>query len=270
VTSDRVRFTAETAVAASSSQRTQRWRREVADLNGSLPIRTMAPYTSRTATRRGVTPSLMNQGPLLLALMLLTASLTDLNHDGTLKIGCAGDSNTALGWPKDAAALMTTATPSMGEAAGSATSVEWLNVAKPGTGACLPSMLGDGGGVPQVRALVAAGADVVIAAFGTNDVLAGLAPEAIVACYEEMETIAGGRKFFVALAPPIYATVKDVEKSDAQITALNAALAARFGTMVVDFHDGFARDLYVPGDGVHLSPKGQALRARRAVERLRR
>jgi lysophospholipase L1-like esterase len=119
---------------------------------------------------------------------------------------------------------------------------------------------------PQQLDLALAGSapDVVIAAFGTNDLYwHDGAFERSVAALEEMKrrVQAAGARFLVATVPPMRG---EAARFAEQVTAANRLLRERFGPdEIVDFDTGFdSAAMYQ--DTVHLSAAGQQLRAERA------
>lgn len=217
-------------------------------------------------------PSLLSAVMVGVPLLVASGCLRDVNRDGRVLIACLGDSNTQAGWPD-------------------AESVRWCELAA----ARLPDVvalrgpfplrepvqflnLGLGGGavtdaeaVPwaapsQLRAALAAGADVVIAAFGTNDVRRRLeSVEKIVSGYRTLCANAAPARCLVALTPPVFPPHEDRNPA---IATLNAALRGAFPpSQVIDFWTGFERGDFSP-DGLHLSHQGQEKRASRAVDAL--
>jgi len=183
-----------------------------------------------------------------------------------MTVACLGDSNTAEGWPtantirwcEMAAAAQPTATvwryrqlvtePTAG-----------LNVAVGGATVCpLP---GWSWSFSQLMIAKAHGADVVIAAFGSND-LFGLrkTPAEIVQCYRDLVALAGPLPLYIALTPPVFNKIDP--GYDAMVQALNDALRAAFPpSQLIDFYTDFTADDFT-GDGVHLDlDLGQPKRA---------
>lgn len=190
--------------------------------------------------------------------------LVDFDQDATMRIGCAGDSNT-LGpdaWCERAAPLMPVATV----VKGAEVLVEPTQFVKRGfVGAPVCQGIGEA----FAAMLVEQGADVVVAAFGTNDLIAhGHTPAEVVDCYEATRDFLGQRQLFVALTPPVHPPFPDAAAHNLLIDELNALLRAAFpAERIVDFHDGFTPDLYA-SDGLHFNAAGQQKRAERAVEAL--
>jgi len=107
--------------------------------------------------------------------------------------------------------------------------------------------------------------DVVILAFGTNDVILGCDAEATLAAYRRMlaRIALDGREGLVALVPPFLPPRPRRRRHpwDDRIDALNERLRREFrSTQIVDFASGMERADYF-ADGVHIRPSGQLKRA---------
>jgi len=192
--------------------------------------------------------------------------LPDADHDGVTRIACLGDSNTQDGWPTGVETRWCTRAGALASAAGGSHRVTWMNVGAAGATVCDPGLTWPWA-QPQLASALAQGADVIVAAFGTNDIgVLDRPPAAIVACYRALAAqVAGGRAFFVALTPPLY--LPD-GRTDVRVDALNTAIRAAFpAEQLIDFHSGMTRDLYAP-DGTHMNDAGQTERTRRAVAAL--
>jgi lysophospholipase L1-like esterase len=179
-------------------------------------------------------------------------------------VACLGDSNTMADWPIGPR-------PRWCEyAARALPEATFANHGFGGATACEPARLPAGfpWAMPQLAAARAERPDVVVAAFGTNDVqVLHAAPATIVACYRALVATAAPARVLVATTPPMYPPMPDWE---ADVAAVNAALHAAFPPeQLIDFHDGFPRALFLP-DGIHLNDAGQRERARRVVAALRR
>jgi len=119
--------------------------------------------------------------------------------------------------------------------------------------------------------------DVVILAFGTNDVILGCDAEATLAAYHRMvaRIALDGREALVALVPPFLPpnTNRPRHPLDDRIDALNERLRREFrSAQIVDFASGMEPADYF-ADGVHIRPGGQlkhAEAARAALARRRR
>lgn len=193
--------------------------------------------------------------------------LPDVDHDGVVRIACLGDSLTQDGWPTGAETRWCTRAGALASAdGGAARRTVWTSYGAGGATVCDPGVTWPWA-QPQLASALAHGADVIVAAFGTNDIgVFDRPPAAIVACYRALAAqVTGGRAFFVALTPPVYLPDGG---TDARVDALNAAIRAAFpAEQVLDFHSGMGPELYAPG-GKHLNDAGQAERARRAVAAL--
>lgn len=211
----------------------------------------------------------------------------DRNGDGEVVIACLGDSNTSSVWqqarPKGfseefgwceqlVARIDDPRVRSINVGAGGAT--------------IGPSQLG-GDLLEQVffegqqqldLALFLESVDVVLMAFGTNDVVAntGSSPEDIVAHYNRLwrRARAYGMLALVATTPPVYENPKtgEVPRSRDAIAETNQLLRETFAPRYrLDFDADMPAEDYL--DGLHMSAAGQATRAdeaRRAISALAR
>lgn len=205
---------------------------------------------------------------VLLVLVCAAGCLVDYDTDGTTRIGCAGDSNTAgvNSWCDRAQVLLPEFRVVRHPDVGVLEPVQFIKRAFIGYPAC------NNGAVDLSTYLVETKqADVVVVALGSNDLIAfGYTPAEMVACLEAAETYLGQRQLFVALVPPVYAPYPNVAANNALIDQTNTLIRAAFPIdRVVDFHDGFTVDLYAP-DGLHFNEAGQQKRAERVVEALKR
>ena len=178
--------------------------------------------------------------------------------DTPRRVACLGDSNTAVvdpasgttGWCERLAASM------------SAAGVEFDNHAAPGATVCEPGWESRWAG-PQLERALAGRPDVVVAAFGTND-LAVLhrRPEAVVECHAALRrALPEDVVFLVALAPPAYEAHAWLAPG---VSELGRLLRASFPPRhLVDFESGFTRGDF-EADGLHANEAGQRLRAERA------
>ena len=128
--------------------------------------------------------------------------------------------------------------------------------------------------MPQLAWAKAAAADVVFAAFGTND-LGGREVSDVVECARAFVDAAKPIPVILALVPPTFPLdpgctgCRSYADRNAKIAALNAQLLRTFGRRdTVDFHTRFRREHFA-SDEVHLNATGHALRARIAVAKLR-
>lgn len=233
----------------------------------------------------------------LVPLLLATACLVDFQHpsgpaDGTIRIACTGDSNTRYGlplppdppgvpgWCEYAQQLFQT--PPLPTTFPADTPVVTENYAVGGSTLCHiwenPDIWTYGlNGDLQVTQALTEGADMLVLAFGTNDVRnmywTGQTIDDIVACYQDAHALAAANStlVLVALAPPIFPPYAgDVAAANALIDQLNARLRETFQSFeILDFHDGFTAEHFFPNDGLHLNDLGQQLRAARAYAQAR-
>jgi lysophospholipase L1-like esterase len=206
---------------------------------------------------------------------LLAGCIANLHGPAMARVAILGDSNTCLG-------VQPCARPSWVEPLTAKLAAEPVAVWPPapisvrsyaigGSSACtvLPSPWDGLDASAQLDAALADGADVIIAAFVTNDLRYGLSIGEAIDCLLALRQRAAdaGAIMLVALAPP---TAPPEPYPDAGIEAANAALRAAIpATDIVDFSTGFGPEQLEP-DGVHVNEAGQALRAARAYERLAR
>jgi lysophospholipase L1-like esterase len=181
-----------------------------------------------------------------LLLWLLTLSgcfplVRDWNGDGVVRVAVLGDSNT---------------TPYFG--------LSWCDVLKAKYAAVDWDCHGQGGAnlignaAVMLTAALAGAPDVVLLAFGTNDVLARATPEqafgALLKLSARIE--AAGAVTVPALIPPF---PKMGAPGRVTIAAYNAMVKEHFGARTIDFHTGMDDpELF---DGVHFYPAGQKRRA---------
>ena len=123
---------------------------------------------------------------------------------------------------------------------------------------------GDGPQGQMATALAQVHPDLVIAAFGTNDIVSGYSAAAVLEAYVDMASMAdsNGAGFLPALTPP----TEDGTYADA-IAALNDVIRSAFPS-TVDFFSHFRPFEYA--DPLHLNARGQRHRywaARRAIRR---
>ena len=191
----------------------------------------------------------------------------ELDGDGTVRIACLGDSNTAARWGrtrnrwcelaarKSAAWSRRCGWPPLAFknfAAGGAT------VISPDVSVPWAAVQGDAARVWH--------ADLVVAAFGTNDLhVLHAEPSAIVLAYSDLVHRLSPIPVLVALAPPSRDPSGALLSS---VGALNAALRIAFAAdWLVDFQGNMDETLFQ--DAVHLNTRGQRLRALRVLARLR-
>jgi len=113
--------------------------------------------------------------------------------------------------------------------------------------------------------------DAAVLAYGTVDLLRLATPQEIVAAYQNVAGILcnAGKTVYIATTPYFW---PPGYLGNVVVDAVNAALLAALPPkVVIDVTTGFGIDDYRGGDpfdGVHLNETGQALRARRAADRL--
>jgi len=197
--------------------------------------------------------------------------LTDADRDGVFRAACLGDSNTVVvdgvkKWCEIGQTFQPTATVWRNNRLVTEPT-ELVNLAGGGSTVCKPP-INWSWAVSQLIRAQQARADIVLAAFGTNDVRTlGKTPRQIVDCYRTLITYALGTPVFIALTPP------DFEPNGPDpgvIEAVNDALRAAFPpNRPIDFYTDFPEDDFDP-DGIHLSlDVGQPKRALRALALLR-
>lgn len=189
------------------------------------------------------------------------SGIRDVNGDGRIVVACLGDSNTDRRWPPPD-------TPKWCEFL-AADVAGWTLVNRAVSGSTVTRSPARSWVEPQLdEALATDAPDVVVLAFGTNDVRAGRSTEDIVAAYRAAvrRVEATGGLAFVALAPPILPPESD--HADA-LAALNAALRRAFpAPRLIDFHAGMTRDDF-EADGIHPNAAGQHKRSAAALRALR-
>lgn len=182
------------------------------------------------------------------ALLLWLATLSscfplvrDWNGDGAVRIAVLGDSNTEPYFGLSWCDVLIAQYPS----------VEWR--CRGQGGARLTVHAGD-----MVTAALAEAPDVVLLAFGTNDVVYIRKPEqafdALLALEKQIDT--SGAVTLAALIPPFPRAGKPGRRG---IAAYNTLVRKHFGRRTIDFHTGMDSPEY--SDGVHFYPAGQKQRA---------
>lgn len=187
--------------------------------------------------------------------------LRDRDADGRLVVVCLGDSNTArrtgapASWCERLGGMLPGASwEIVNRGLGGATAVPHASLLRAEE--------------PFTYALENDAPDAVILAYGTNDVLADVAAEEIVAAYRQLAQRAreAGVAPFIALTPPLQ-PASGAENT--RILVLNRALREAFEpARVIDFHAGFDPAHF--SDRLHLNESGQARRARLAADALER
>ena len=217
----------------------------------------------------------------------------DRNRDGEVVIACLGDSNTDSTWQHEAPG-------GFSEERGWCERLEDLFEGRVRTvnlgmgGATIldhPELL-HGGDMERIAAdarrqfriaLESARPDILILAFGTNDVLDdyGFAPDEIVHAYRRFWQMARaeGLLLLAATVPPVQPAEAVFQaprfrgggdgRSRADLEEVNRMLRARFPErLLVDFANGFSLEEFL--DRVHLNEAGQERRARLAHQAVRR
>jgi lysophospholipase L1-like esterase len=217
--------------------------------------------------RHGTKGETMNRNhALLLGLGLLAGCVWDVNGDGQVVVACLGDSNSAFPFGMYCEQL-----------AVQYPEIVFVSYAVPGSRA----IGGTDDGLSQI-AEAAAGvngppADVVLLAFGTNDIGGGGVSATEVA--DRIDTLNAaaadaGMPALVATLPPRFLSRADGSTTCTPnavatpiIEATNALLRERIDpTWLVDFDSGFVCPTHFFPDGVHMSAAGVELRAERAAE----
>jgi hypothetical protein len=178
----------------------------------------------------------------------------DRNHDGVTTVACLGDSNTFADPKPGWCDLLGEASPG------------WVMSNRSWNGMSIMDFGEAYGGFelaagPHVdEVLTLDHPDVVILAFGTNDLKHAATPQAIVDAYAQAKAKieASGARCLIALTPPTFPP--DASGLNPRIEILNAAVRERFGDDVVDFWSGMTRADFKP-DGLHVNAAGHAKRA---------
>jgi lysophospholipase L1-like esterase len=183
--------------------------------------------------------------------------LTDRNGDGVVRVACLGDSMTAVpaastGLPESWCNKLQTALMPLGV-------VDFLNEGFGGTTAYRDA------GEQEFFALWG-GADVLVFAFGTNDVILsgryGWTAADIAQRLHDLAAVSEGAGVpaFVATVPPD----SSFPARQPMIADINARLRADASLRLIDFDTGFTDAYFVP-TGLHVNDAGQALRTSRVL-----
>ncbi|MEK7630886.1 MAG: GDSL-type esterase/lipase family protein [Patescibacteria group bacterium] len=191
---------------------------------------------------------------------LVPLRILDINNDGIIRIGCLGDSNTfnwsRARWCDFLVQQIAVQTP-VGNNSPAFTGATVTHNPKGG--------LWDAYG--QMPMVLAAGVDVIILPFGTNDInLFHRTPEEIVAAYSENKATAEAAGFpvFIALTPPLQDGILGIPQPEREAT--NNLIKQTFPSeYIIDFSSTMIPEDY--GDLVHMNNYGQFERARKAYER---
>jgi lysophospholipase L1-like esterase len=197
------------------------------------------------------------------------AAIPDIDGDGVTRIACVGDSNTQSTWQGEVAGGFE---PDRGwceqlEALLARPDWKTINAGLGGTRAVQDPSIAPGwsGAVHLAYALDELAPDVVILAYGTNDLSRSHAtPPEVVEALRSLHTACSARNVFafIALTPPLPA--RDAA-FNARVRELNALIREAFPPeTVIDFWLNFeASDFFE--DGIHLNASGQTKRARAAA-----
>ena len=191
------------------------------------------------------------------------ASRLDRNHDGVTTVACLGDSNTFADPKPGWCDLLAEGSPGWVMSNRSWNGMSILDFGESYGGFKLAA----GPHVEEVLTLDHP--DVVILAFGTNDLKHAATPEAIVDAYAKAKAKieATGARCLIALTPPTFPP--DMSGLNPGIEALNAKVRQQFGSDVVDFWSGMTRADFKP-DGLHVNAAGHAKRAAAARDAIAR
>lgn len=179
----------------------------------------------------------------------------DANGDGVFRLACLGDSNTVNEpvpkWCERLAELIDDPR------------FEVVNLGWGGATVCV-NLRFKSDAAQQMEQALAAEADAVVLAFGTNDSLQGRRAEESLAAYREQAdvAVAAGLDVFVAETPPMGGCI---DEGCGAVWRLNGFLADAFPGRVVDFFTGFGNEMFGAFDLIHLNAAGQMLRAERAL-----
>lgn len=187
-------------------------------------------------------------------------AFADANGDGVWRLGCVGDSNTALqpGFAKWCD-LLRDAIDDPDFAVS--------NVAVAGATVTANKQF-DSDATQQMAEVLSQQPDAVVLAFGTNDRFQGRTPEQVEAAYEVQADVAAqaGVAFYVATTPPLGRCIAGATGLPcSRIPEQNALLRTAFGANVLEFFADFSTAHFFD-DRIHLNAIGQALRAERALD----
>jgi len=175
------------------------------------------------------------------------------------RVSCLGDSNTAYGWPDPTDRRWCEMLGEFPESVG--TRID--NLARGGAILHAASTSWPGGDEQLAWASAAGRSDVIVLAFGTNDLRGGSSPRAVAHRYAALRrrAEARGAAVYVALAPPVWPPEPGADDLNRRIAALNVLLERSWPAQrTLDFHVGFTRDDFEK-DGLHLNAAGQRKRA---------
>jgi lysophospholipase L1-like esterase len=177
----------------------------------------------------------------------------DVDGDGVYRLGCVGDSNTAL---------LANSVKWCERLAGAIADPEFavINVAVPGA-TVNPNLSFDSDATQQMAEVLTKAPDALVLAFGTNDYLQGRTPQQIHDAYLTQQDVAdaAGVTMYVATTPPIPGCAGS---GCGAIEQANDLLRATFAGRLIEFHTGFLPEHF--SDGLHCNDAGQSLRSDRA------
>lgn len=190
---------------------------------------------------------------VLCAVLLASCVLVDRNGDGVVKVACLGDSNTAANVAPSWCTKLAVALPG----------AVLINRAWGGTSALPGGPYPTADAEQQLNWALFQWADVVVFAFGTNDLrLLNATPAALAGRLHDLAAMAEAAHviaFVATVAPNYYDPGFDVLVAD-----VNARLRADPALRIVDFDTNFGPELFLPNN-IHLNSAGQELRAARAL-----
>jgi lysophospholipase L1-like esterase len=172
---------------------------------------------------------------------------------------CLGDSNTSAGWPAPEDIRWCEMLGEFPELAG--TRID--NLARGGAELRREETAWPNADLQLDMARALGRPDVIVLAFGTNDIRTGRSPRAVAHGYAALtrRAEAAGAIVYTALTPPVHWPLPDAEKTNAKVDELNALLRASVAPgRLLDFHTGFTAE-YFDRDGLHVNAEGQRKRA---------
>jgi hypothetical protein len=192
----------------------------------------------------------------------LRREIGDRNGDGVATVACLGDSNTDAArpgteWCEQLARVAPTVV-TVNEGRGGATAVD------------LPKWEYDASGQLD-EALASARPDVVVLAFGTNDLRLAYPVDEVLAAYRDLATRAqqAGAFVLIALTPPVAPWFEGAATLNPLYALLNERLAAEWpADRLIDFASAVSAPGDYDADGIHFTASGHAKRALAAYTRL--
>lgn len=201
-------------------------------------------------------------GEIAVVERIAPVAFADADGDGVWRLGCVGDSNTAIFTVVKArwCELLAEAIDDPDFAI--------VNVAVGGATVVSPNLRFASDAALQMARVLPERPDAVALAFGTNDRFQGRTPEEIQDAYEAQADVASaaGVAFYAATTPPLGGCIAGGTGLPClRIAQQNELLRDAFGPRVLDFFEGFATPHFFDDD-IHLNAAGQALRAERALD----